>query len=224
MKISSNFQIDWYQRNRLFWRFDEGIKLDQQSWYSVTPEGIARQIAERCRLVIVDAFCGAGGNAIQFASTSDKVIAIDIDPNKIGLAKHNATVYGVEDKIEFICTDFVEWIQNQEQGSVDVIFLSPPWGGVNYLSFNSPTKSQAGGSTGFYPLTELQPIPGKELFSLASKVTPNIALYLPRNLDLQHVAGLVDDDVQIEVEEAWMTSKCKAVTVYFGNLVAKTNI
>ncbi|EGG13083.1 uncharacterized protein MELLADRAFT_32431, partial [Melampsora larici-populina 98AG31] len=216
----------WYQRNRLFWRFDEGIKLDHQSWYSVTPEGIARQIAERCRLVIVDAFCGAGGNAIQFASTSDRVIAIDIDPNKIALAEHNATVYGVEDKIEFICADFIEWIQNQEKGSVDVIFLSPPWGGVDYLSFNSPNKShnqsKPSEPTGFYPLTELQPIPGKELFSITSKVTPNIAFYLPRNLDVDQVADLVDQDVKIEVEEAWMTSKCKAVTVYFGDLVAKT--
>lgn len=38
------------------------------SWFSVTPERIARHIADRCRCdLIVDAFCGAGGNAIQFA-------------------------------------------------------------------------------------------------------------------------------------------------------------
>jgi hypothetical protein len=34
----------------------------------VTPEKIARHIAWRCQCdLIVDAFCGAGGNAIQFA-------------------------------------------------------------------------------------------------------------------------------------------------------------
>lgn len=68
------------------------------------------------------------------------VIAIDIDPNKIALAEHNAAVYGVEDKIEFICTDFIEWIQNQEKGSVDVIFLSPPY--VKFLLiFRTQEKS-----------------------------------------------------------------------------------
>lgn len=34
------------------------------------------------------------------------VIAIDIDPKKVALAYHNAKIYGVEDKIEFIVGDF----------------------------------------------------------------------------------------------------------------------
>lgn len=34
------------------------------------------------------------------------VIAIDIDPVKIACAKHNAEVYGVQDRIEFIVGDF----------------------------------------------------------------------------------------------------------------------
>lgn len=64
---------DWNQRHRLFSLFDYGVQLDRQSWYSVTPERIAQQIAERCRCdVVVDAFCGAGGNAIQFAMTCAK--------------------------------------------------------------------------------------------------------------------------------------------------------
>jgi hypothetical protein len=41
-----------------------------ESWCSVTPERIAEHIAERCRCdIVVDAFCGAGGNSIQFAFT-----------------------------------------------------------------------------------------------------------------------------------------------------------
>lgn len=87
---------------------DEGIVLDEESWFSVTPEKIAIHQAERCTCnLIVDAFCGAGGNAIQFAFTCERVIAIDIDPNKIKLAKHNAEIYGVKDRIEFIIGDFL---------------------------------------------------------------------------------------------------------------------
>lgn len=64
---------DWAQRYRLFSLFDQGIQLDHEGWYSVTPEAIAQHIAERCRCeLIVDAFCGVGGNAIQLAMTCTK--------------------------------------------------------------------------------------------------------------------------------------------------------
>jgi len=47
--------------------------LFAESWFSVTPEEIAKDIAERCRCdTIIDAFCGAGSNAIQFAFTCER--------------------------------------------------------------------------------------------------------------------------------------------------------
>lgn len=125
-----HIQKYWAQRYRLFSKFDEGVKLDAESWYSITPEKIAEHIADRCRAdVLVDGFCGVGGNAIQFAFTCERVIAIDIDPNKIELARHNAAVYGVEDRIEFIVGDFFQVMPSLK---ADVVFLSPPWGGPEY--------------------------------------------------------------------------------------------
>lgn len=51
------------------------LALVTEGWFSVTPEKIAEHIAERCRCdVIVDAFCGVGGNAIQFAFTCERGI------------------------------------------------------------------------------------------------------------------------------------------------------
>jgi len=71
--------------------------LDRESWFSVTPEIIARHQARKMQTdLIVDAFCGAGGNAIQFALTCGHVIAIDIDPTKLMMASNNARVYGVK--------------------------------------------------------------------------------------------------------------------------------
>ena len=56
----------WNKRHLLWQRYDEGILMDEESWYSVTPESVARSIAERCRCeLIVDGFCGVGGNTIQ---------------------------------------------------------------------------------------------------------------------------------------------------------------
>lgn len=106
----------WHQRYRLFSKFDDGIKLDYESWFSVTPEKIAEHIARRCEgaRLIIDGFCGVGGNAIQFTKSCNRVVAIDIDEKKIEMAKHNAQIYGVENKIEFICGDFFEVIQKYE--------------------------------------------------------------------------------------------------------------
>jgi trimethylguanosine synthase len=64
---------DFAQRTRYFSRYDEGCLFDEEGWYSVTPEAIAVQIAERCRCdVVLDAFCGIGGNAIAFARTCER--------------------------------------------------------------------------------------------------------------------------------------------------------
>lgn len=58
------------------------------------------------------------------------VVAIDIDPKKIEMAKHNANVYGVSDRIEFIVGDYLQLCQSLK---ADVVFLSPPWGGPEYM-------------------------------------------------------------------------------------------
>ena len=115
----------WFQRFSLFSKFDLGVHIDYEGWYSVTPETIAVHIAERmsCK-TIIDAFCGVGGNAIQFASTCEKVIAIDIDPVRLACAKHNARIYGVYDKIEFVLGDYMKLAPKL---SADAVFLSPPW-------------------------------------------------------------------------------------------------
>ncbi|XP_058772314.1 uncharacterized protein LOC131646217 isoform X2 [Vicia villosa] len=46
-------------------------------------------------------------NSICFINLSCRnVIAIDIDPFKIGYARHNASIYRVDDQIDFIMGDF----------------------------------------------------------------------------------------------------------------------
>lgn len=61
----------WFQRFRLFSKLNSGILMDREGWFSVTPERVAQHIANRMvsrkGIVILDAFTGVGGNAIQFA-------------------------------------------------------------------------------------------------------------------------------------------------------------
>ena len=145
----------WAQRRRLFSRFDEGVQLDAEGWYSVTPEVVADHVARRFQSaldgmatgngngnsggrrgrndnnrrnnnnsngsrrpsgkVILDAFCGCGGNAIAFArlpaSSVSLVVCVDLDRSKLRKAAHNASIYNVPpNRIVFV-----------EASSVDVI-------------------------------------------------------------------------------------------------------
>jgi hypothetical protein len=67
--ISNDIIKYWTQRYSLFSLFDSGIKMDEEGWFSVTPEPIAKHHASRVGAgVIIDCFTGVGGNAIQFAT------------------------------------------------------------------------------------------------------------------------------------------------------------
>ena len=196
----------WGQRYRLFSRFDEGILLDYEGWFSVTPEKIAEHIAERCQCdVIVDAFCGVGGNSIQFAFSCNHVIAIDIDPTRLACAKHNAQIYGVESRISFILGDFFQLAPHLK---ADVVFLSPPWGGPEYISTEV-----------FDVETMIQPVSGRAMFNVASQITDNIAFFLPRNVDIEQVASLAQPGSRVEVEKNILNCKVKTIVGYYGKLV-----
>ncbi|KAK8849615.1 hypothetical protein IAR55_004950 [Kwoniella newhampshirensis] len=214
------------QRHLLMPQYDTlPLLLDRTGWYSITPQPIATHLAQRCACdLIVDAFCGVGGNAIEFAKTCERVIAIDNDLIRLKLARHNALHYGVADRIEFIHGDFTDFARTyaarDRKDIIDVVFLSPPWGGIDYLNTPSPS----------FPLSAILPIHGAALFNLTSTLTPNIAYYLPRNVDMQEVGALARplDAIDavgrkrewVEVEEEWVGGKVKAVTAYYGGLVA----
>lgn len=127
---------DFFQRHSLFPAYTRlPLLLDDTGWFSVTPAALAEHIAERCRCdVILDAFCGVGGNAIAFARTCERVIAMDNDLTRLRIARHNALHYGVADRIEFVLADYIEWAKEyqrrgaHEREEIDVVFLSPPWG------------------------------------------------------------------------------------------------
>jgi len=180
------------------------------------------------------------------------VIALDTSPVRLACAAHNARVYGVADRITFILGDWVAWAQayaeRLERGEemsaeerVECVFLSPPWGGIDYQTTLSTTEGPAQPPAkkrqrqsglqdgeddaapargGAYPLSALAPLPGADLFALARRMTPNVAMFLPRNVDLLELATLpgLGETEKVEVEEAWMSWKCKAVTAYFGDL------
>ncbi|KAK0426643.1 hypothetical protein QR680_009822 [Steinernema hermaphroditum] len=204
----------WWQRYRLFTRIDDGVLLDREGWFSVTPERVAEHIADRLiqepGRVILDAFAGVGGNSIQFALKGAHVIAVDLDPVRLKCAKRNAEIYGVADRITFILGDFFHVAKMLlKQKPVDAVFLSPPWGGPSYLK-----KKE-------FDITTMVP-GGIEIYEAAKALSPNIAYFLPRNTTVKQLLQLADKSGKCEIEHSVLNKKTKAITAYYGDLVASS--
>jgi tRNA G37 N-methylase Trm5 len=96
---------------------------------------IAEHVSEGApkeKKIIIDAFAGAGGNAIAFALSGrwDQVFAIEKDPAVLKCAKHNAEIYGVDKKIWWYEGDCFEILKTRLARTKDaIIYASPPWGG-----------------------------------------------------------------------------------------------
>lgn len=133
------------------------------------------------------------------------MIAIDIDPRKIEMARHNAAVYGVADRIEFIVGDF---LQLADSLKADVVFLSPPWGGPEYL------KEE------IYDLeTKLQPMAGSKLMEKSRQISEDVAIFLPRNSNTQQLAMMAGPGGSVEIEQSFLDRKLIALTAYYGELI-----
>ena len=103
-----------------------GAKLDTEGRFSLTPEKIAYTLGKQADgATVIDACCGAGGNAIGFARAGCRVIAIDTDASRLKLARHNAKVYGVERDITFLHGDAKHLYQEYQ---AQLLFIDPPWG------------------------------------------------------------------------------------------------
>ena len=291
----------WAQRKRLFSRYDEGIQIggkdDPEMWYSVTPESIGLHIANRMismitknsntkcneakkEIVIIDAFCGCGGNSIAFArlnsnkdliesNTHVKVIAVDNNLSRLKMAANNASVYGIrKEDIILIHADAVEVVNAYKEGRreerqsdlptssrcyesyfgfevggvellpdhVDALFLSPPWGGMDYNINN------ANGNLGFDPVNGISlesrihnkegnviETDGGELLRMAAKAVLSeskqeglVVEFLPRNIDgisFARICATSDVKGTVELEQNVVNGKVKTVTAYLGPCV-----
>lgn len=92
----------WNQRFNLFSKYDEGILLTKELWFSVTPEVISKFTASIIKLgfkdknepiFVMDAFAGGGGNINMFLEYFDTVFAADINHIHLYCTENNAKVY-----------------------------------------------------------------------------------------------------------------------------------
>jgi trimethylguanosine synthase len=252
----------WAQRKRLFSRFDDGIQLDKESWYSVTPEIIAHHIAARIvkakreKMVVLDAFCGCGGNAISFAQRTEvsSVIAVDSDRGKLELTAKNASVYNIPaDKLLLIHENACNVLGAYRSGKrvllastskdnlsrrqkdervcgyslggmdmlpecIDSIFLSPPWGGMDYeksgkRNYHIESCIEVHGPADGVTWN------GEKLLEESARASGGpVLFFLPRNVNGISLgrSALKAGYRTMEIEQNFLNDKLKTVTAYFG--------
>ncbi|OGM45183.1 RNA methylase family protein [Aspergillus bombycis] len=214
-EVPWDIQNYWAQRYKIFSKYDEGVWLTDDAWFGVTPEPVANKIAEHIasaapasRMILVDAFAGAGGNTIAFARSGrwKRVYAIEKNPAVLQCAKHNAKIYGVEDKITWFEGDSLQIVNNQlkELGPYSVLFASPPWGGPGYRSDK------------VFNMSTMEPYSLDALYSEYALFTEHMALYLPRTSNVKQLAKLVKDGEKATVMHYCMEGASKALCIYYG--------
>lgn len=194
-------KYQWYWNNRynLFSKFDEWIQIDETALYSVRAENSAIETWKTLKWeIVLDAFWCVWGSTIWFALTGKKVISVEIDNNRLEMARNNARIYWVENKIEFINWDILDIIWELK---FDSVFFDPPWWWLDYSNIN------------FFKFLDFNPN-GDLLMKLALQKTKNIAFGLPNNFDLNELSKYWDNYFLQENKINWARW---FYTVYFNH-------
>ncbi|KAF4551566.1 Trimethylguanosine synthase-like protein [Elsinoe fawcettii] len=222
-EMPPEIQKYWHQRYDIFSRWDEGVRLTNAAWYGVTPEPVATKIASHLATsvpssitTIIDLFAGVGGNTIPLALSNrwTRIFAIEKDPTVLACAKHNARIYGVENRIWFIEGDCFAVLAKRLKAVVKegaVLFGSPPWGGPGYRDAE------------VFDLGRMEPYGLGELVGLRPE-GGRLVLFLPRTGDLNEIAEVARGVKQREggrertrVVHYCMWGASKAICVFFGD-------
>ena len=225
----------WQKRYFLFRKFDEGIRMNTTSWFSVTPETLARHQAKKLTqlcsplssdpehspvsqpapLVVLDAFGGVGGNTIQFARMPEVslVHSCEIAEKTSQLALLNCKVYGISSKVSILCCDVFTLLKSEKRpNEIDILFLSPPWGGQKSREEKKNFSIEHFGDL---------PLDTASMLVKALGVAKVVALYLPKytNLEeLEEILGRVtkerEGNYEIDIEKARLQKNYFALTVY----------
>ncbi|QDS71304.1 hypothetical protein FKW77_001630 [Venturia effusa] len=218
-EVPRNIFKYWQQRHNIWSKYDEGILMTDDAWFGVTPEPVAKKIAEHLakilppeKTILIDAFAGAGGNSIAFALSGrfERVFAIEKDPEVMKCAKRNAEIYGAKNKIFFVNKDCFEILPKQykKSGQNAVIFASPPWGGPGYTE------------DAIFNLSTMEPYNLEYQITQFSKISSHIVLFLPRTSNLNQLAKFAPEENKVQVMHYCMRGASKALCVYYGDFKA----
>jgi ubiquinone/menaquinone biosynthesis C-methylase UbiE len=111
--------------------FFQGTEMPTAGWWEALwpdPAGVLAKVGVKPGMNVIDLCSGDGWFTLQIAKMTHHVVAIDIDPNMLEVARHRLTEAGVEN-CDFVAGDAYElgrlWPQK-----VDFVFMANAFHGV----------------------------------------------------------------------------------------------
>ncbi|MGD0729063.1 MAG: methyltransferase domain-containing protein [Candidatus Micrarchaeaceae archaeon] len=185
----------------------ENYKLANDTYVMGIHQILGTHIAQRfadCD-IILEACTGAGFMLIPLAQNVKKVITVEINSEHLKQAKNNIKIAGVNSKIRFILGNILEDKVMKKIPKIDAAFLDPDWAEAGKSKSAHATK-----------LSSMQP-PADILLNKTIKKTPNVALRLPKELNLRELRKVPPH----ELEKIYLDNDFKFYCAYFGKLARK---
>lgn len=151
--------------------------MDLEGLYSLDLQALMLPLAAELRAErVTDLFCGIGGAAIAFARAGKQVEAFDREPARLEFARHNAALFGVQERISFREGEALALLDAPRDTA---LYLDPPWGGPDY------------GTQPVFPLAGFVP-DGAVLLRLALQASREVLFKLPKNIDLDALRRIAE--------------------------------
>ena len=126
------------------------VRINPLSFYQVNHDVAeklyekAAEYAEPNGKTVLDLYCGAGTIGLSMAKSAKKIIGVEIIPEAVTDAKHNAIENGFENA-EFFCGDAAKAAEKLKNDGIkpDVIIVDPPRKGCDAELINTITEDFA---------------------------------------------------------------------------------
>ena len=97
---------------------------EQKPYIGIDSYWLARIVVNRVYGKVLDLCTGSGIQAILAAQTAEKVVAVDLDPESVNIARLNVCINGLSSKIKVLSGDLYECINREK---FDFIISNPPF-------------------------------------------------------------------------------------------------
>ena len=163
-----------------------------------TPSQVAQHRAQRFQGCehIADLGCGLGGDTLHLAQVAESVLGVDLNPQRLQFARHNATVYNLNHKITWVQADALQ------------LPLRPK------AIFADPARRTDDGRRTFNPAAYRPPLQ----VLIAAYKQANLAIKVGPGLDFAAVQATTVQAPEIELVS--LAGEVKEATLWFGDLAS----
>jgi len=184
-------------------KFGQFYYADDYSYVMGIDVRFADHLAKRFfNRTVLETCTGAGFTTISLAKYAKHVYSIEIDSNRLEMAKKNSQIAGFEKNISFINGDITDVELLDSIQDIDSAFIDPDWavtGASHIYKFHeSNTKP-----------------PSDKLLDLIKKKTPNITLIQAPYIDKEEFKNLPLH----ECESLFLNGRHELYCLHFGDLV-----